>query len=40
VEQCAGRGVDPCVWAKGILASGDVKVLVLTSRNGSWRPGK
>jgi uncharacterized repeat protein (TIGR01451 family) len=40
VEPCAGGGVDPCVWAKGILASGDLKVLVLTSRNGSWRPGK
>jgi hypothetical protein len=40
VPPCTGPGIDPCVWSKGILASGDFKVLVLTSRNGSWRPGK
>jgi uncharacterized repeat protein (TIGR01451 family) len=32
-------GADPCVLKKVLLPCGDLKVLVLTTRNGTWRGG-
>jgi hypothetical protein len=39
VPSC-GDGADPCVQAKILMPCGDLKVLVLTTSNGTWRGGQ